>query len=230
MKLIKAFTIVIFSMIVLIPVVTFNFKPNASSVIDNRMLTENPFSRESLESGGDLTEKIENYVSDRLGFRDEMILCYTIFNDRLFSKMVHPSYTYGKDGYVFGAGLTTVQDTYSEFHEAFADMVKQIQDYCTERDIPFLFVFEPAKPAVLSEYILDGINYDRTWVEHFFDALEERGVRYVDNTETLREKTEQGEVVFNQKYDAGHWNDLGAFYGTNAILAELQKDFRKRKI
>ena len=23
--------------------------------------------------------------------------------------------------------------------------------------------------------------------------------------------------LFNKKYDAGHWNDLGAFYGTNNI-------------
>lgn len=188
MKIIKIITIIIFLAVVLLPVATFNFKPNASSMIDNRILTENPFSSESLESGGDLTQKIENYVNDRIGFRDEMILSYTVLNDRLFGKMVHPSYTYGKDGYVFGGGLTTVEEPYSEFHQAFADMVKQIQDYCTDRNIPFLFVFNPAKPAILSEYIADGINYDRSWVDQFFNALEERGVRYLDNTKTLLEK------------------------------------------
>ena len=69
------------------------------------------------------------------------------------------------------------------------------------------------------------MRYDRSWVDRFFDALDERGVRYVDNTQTLRTKTEEGEVVYNQKYDANHWNDLGAYYGTNAILEELQRDF-----
>ncbi|MBM6920333.1 hypothetical protein H6A12_04070 [Phocea massiliensis] len=225
MKFIKVFMTIIFSMIILIPIVTFNFTPNTSSEIDNRMLTENPFSKESLESGVDLTATIENYVNDRIGFRDEMILGYTVLNDKLFGKMVHPNYSYGKDGYVFGAGLTTTANPYSDFHEAFADMVKEIQDYCTFRGTPFLFVLNPAKPAVLSEYIPDGINYDRSWVDQFLAALDEREVRYVDNTQTLREKTEQGEVVFNQKYDANHWNDLGAYYGTNAMLSVLQNDF-----
>lgn len=225
MKSIKAFTVFLFSLILLVPLAAFNFCPHTSSAIDNRMLAENPFSQETLESSTDLTQNIENYVNDRIGFRDEMILGYTVLNDQVFGKMVHPSYTYGKDGYVFGSGLTTAENSYSDFHETFADLVKQIQDYCTERDIPFLFVFNPAKPAVLSDYLPDGIQYDRTWVDQFFDALDERGVRYVDNTQTLREKTEQGETVFNRKYDANHWNDLGAYYGTNAILQELAKDF-----
>lgn len=223
MKLLKVITLFLFSIIVLVPVVTFNFQPNTSSEIDNRMLTENPFSEESRKNSEDLTEDIENYVNDRIGFRDEMILGYTVLNDSLFGKMVHPSYTYGKDGYVFGAGLTTKEDAYSDFHEAFADMVKEIQDYCEERGTPFLFVLDPAKPAVLTEYIPDGICYDRSWVDEFLQALDERGVWYLDNTQTLREKTEQGEVVYNQKYDANHWNDLGAFYGTNEMLFEMQK-------
>lgn len=210
---------------ILLPILAFNTQPNAVSEIDNRMLTENPFSAEARENSEDLTEDIENYVNDRIGFRDDMILNYTLLNDKLFGKMVHPTYSYGKDGYVFAAGLTTAADTYSDFHEKFADMVKQAQDYCVQRGVPFVFVFEPVKPAVLPEYLPQGLNYSRAWVDRFFEALDQRGVRYVDNTETLRERTEQGEVVFNQKYDANHWNDLGAYYGVNAILEELQKDF-----
>ena len=222
MKLIRMITILLFSAMILVPVAAFNFEENSISLIDNRELTENPFSQE-MWGNGDLTENIENYVNDRVRFRDDMILAYTVLNDRVFHKMVHPSYVYGKDGYVFGSGLT-VNKPYVEYHEAFADMVKKIQDYCDERNVPFLFVFNPAKPAVLTEYIPAGINYDRFWVDEFLAALDERGVRYIDNTTLLREKTEAGESVFNQKYDANHWNDLGAYYGTNAMLEELKKD------
>lgn len=52
-------------------------------------------------------------------------------------------------------------------------------------------------------------------------ALEERGVRCVDNTPLLVERSEAGEAVFNRKYDAGHWNGLGAFYGVNHMLEAL---------
>lgn len=222
MKIIKQLTAIAFSALLLVPVFTFNRTEDAISDIDNRKLAGNPFSAESA-ADDDFTKRIENYVNDRIGFRNEMIRSYTVLNDRLFHKMVHPSYSYGKDGYVFGAGVT-VNTQYGDFHEAFADMVKQIQDYCDERNVPFLFVFNPAKPAILSDYIADGINYDRNWVDQFLQALDERGVCYLDNTVTLQERNDAGEVVYNKKYDANHWNDLGAYYGTNAMLRELQKD------
>ncbi|MBF0777823.1 alginate O-acetyltransferase AlgX-related protein [Streptococcus cuniculi] len=226
MKFIKILTIIAFSMLILLPATTFHFAPHISSEIDNRMLAENPFSKDFVkDSETDMTDYIEAYVNDRIGFRDQMILGYTLLNDRLFGKMVHPSYQYGKNGYVFGAGLTTSANSYSDYHEQFADMVKAIQDYCDARNIPFLFVLQPAKPAVLSDYVPVGLDYNRDWFTTFLTALDKRGVRYLDNTVTLQKETERGQVVFNQKYDANHWNDLGAFYGTNAILAEVKKDF-----
>lgn len=199
-----------FLAVVLLPLICFNFTLDSVSLIDNRKLAENPFTAE-----GDLTGNIERYVNDRIGLRDTMISAYTVLNDRLFGKMVHPSYTYGKDGCVFGAGLTTSND-FGDFHIAFADMVLQAQEYCESRGIPFLFVFNPAKPAVNQELIAPGVNYDRTWVAQFLTALEERGIHYLDNTETLAEV--EG---FNLKFDANHWNDLGAYHGTRAMLEAL---------
>lgn len=220
MKQIRMITVLLFALLILVPLCLFNFEEGAVSEIDNRVLEGNPF----VSDGRDLTSKIERYVSDRIGLRDKMILSYTVLNDRLFGEMVHPSYSYGKDGYVFGAGVWS--DSYNpDYHGAFADMVKQIQDYCEARDVPFVFVFEPAKPAVLQEYIADGINYNRDWVDRFLEDLDERGIRYVDNTVTLRQKFDEGVMVFNQKYDANHWNEWGAYYGTSAMLEALQEDF-----
>lgn len=217
MQQIKRITVLLFTLVLLVPLLTFNLEPESVSEIDNRMLAAYPLTEGAT---GDLTEQVEDFVGDRIGLRDQMILGYTVLNDALFGKMVHPSYSYGTDGYVFGAGLT-VNNPYTEFHEAFADMVKAIQDYCDERNVPFLFVFEPAKPAVLQEYIAEGVNYDRSWVEEFFRALDARGVRYLDNTETLTALHQSGEVVFNRKYDANHWNDWGAYHGCNAVLEAL---------
>ena len=134
MKVLRTLTIVCFALIILIPILTFNFDEDAISTIDNRKLTVNPFSTEIME-GGDLTKNVENYVGDRIGMRDDIIRTYTILNDKIFGKMIHPFYIYGEDGYVFSGGLT-VFPCYGEFHEVFAEMVLKIQNYCTERDIP----------------------------------------------------------------------------------------------
>ncbi len=219
MQWIKRLTLILFVLILLVPMVLFDFREGVVSEIDNRPLAENPLL--SLEEGN-LHKRLQEYVNDRIGLRDEMILGYTVLNDRLFGKMVHPSYIYGKDGYVFGAGRDRI--TFSDYHVQFANMILQLQEYCRERGIVFVMAFDPAKPAVLQSYLPEGYNYNRDWVDELFAPLDEYGVNYVDNTQLLTELQSQGTVVFNQKYDANHWNSLGAWYGVNNILKRLQQE------
>ncbi len=224
MKIIRILIISLFSLILLVPMVTFNFEENSASDIDNRMLAESPLSDEVFGKT-DFTKSIENYINDRIGFRDEMITVQIYLNDFLFDKLVHPSFTSGTNGYFFGSGLTSIKTKFSDFHKSFANMIKKAQDYCLERNVPFVFVFNPAKPAVYSEYIPKGFNYSRAWVDDFLSELDTFGVRYVDNTKTLVAKKKDGETVFNKKFDANHWNTIGAYHGTNAITEELKKTF-----
>ena len=216
MNSLKRITVIVFAVVVIIPLIFFNFDLDAISLIDNRELAGNPFTEE-----GDLTENIESFISDRIGFRDKAISAYTVFHDKLFDEMVHPSYVYGKNGYIFGAGTLNGTEFY-EYHITFANMVEKIQKYCEERNVPFLFVFNPSKSAIYSDKIADGVNYDREWVDLFFKELDKRGINYLDNTKTFTELRENGIDGFNVKYDANHWNDLGAFYGTKAILEKLK--------
>lgn len=216
MKALKSAVICVFVLILILPLVFFNFEKDAISEIDNRKLTELTF-----PSNVDKTTHLENYFNDRIGFRDKIITAYTVLNDKLFGKMTHPSYTYGKDGYVFGSGIT-IGDNFSDYHVTFANMVKSIQNYCQERNVPFIFVFNPAKPAVYQDKIASGINYNRSWVDKFFNELDIRGVNYIDNTVTLKELRDSGVDGFNVKYDANHWNAVGAFYGTNKVLQTLK--------
>lgn len=121
MKKLKIFFIVIFFMLLAIPVVTFRTEENAVSEVDNRMLAANPVS--AIREGEDATQAIENYVNDRIGLRNEMIELYTVGHDKIFHEMIHPSYVYGKDGYVFlNTGGNPI---FSDYHIAFADMIKK---------------------------------------------------------------------------------------------------------
>ena len=89
--------------------------------------------------------------------------------------------------------------------------------------VVFLLVFDPAKPAVLRDKLPDTVNYTRECVDMFLKELDKRGIKYVDNTQTLKKLQDSGTQVFNKKYDANHWNDTGAFYGTQNSLKELNK-------
>lgn len=224
MKRLRIFMSICFFLLLLFPVITLNWKENVVSKIDNRSLTNNPFgSKYEPENGMDLTEGIESYLEDRIGFRDTMIYGYTVLNDSLFHEMVHPTYMYGKDGYIFAKVGMNI--SLEEYHFVFIDMIKQIQDYCTERNVPFLFVFEPEKAALLTNKLGEGINYNDDWVAQFKQALDEREIHYIDNSDVLQEKLDAGEQVFNKQYNANHWNDLGAFYGVNYMLEAMKKDY-----
>ena len=95
MRYIKKVFLAIMVVMLLLPLLAFNLEKDSISPIDNRKLTEFQL------DAPDKTEMLNSYVKDRIGFRSGSIDLYTELNDKLFGEMVHPSYTYGKDGYVF---------------------------------------------------------------------------------------------------------------------------------
>lgn len=201
------FAIIVVGMLSVI--VFTNTKKDAVSDIDNRKL---------VAWKGD----IEPYFKDRLGFRSQMINFYIVLNDRLFHEMIHPIYEYGQDGYVFFRFGKEAYD--EEFIDLFCRYLRQVQDYCKQRGVKFLYCLNPAKVSVYSQFLPVWYSYEGRFHLLMIDALEKYGVHYIDNVAFLQEKSKTVQV-FNPKYDAGHWNDWGAFYGTNHLLEEIAKDY-----
>ena len=231
MKKIETLFIIFFFILLLLPVIFLDRRDDATSEIDNRVLVNNPFKDKMVISErGNLTDAIEDYIKDRIGFRNYFIREYTIINDKLFNEMVHPSYEYGKDGYVFFKKVTGDKLDSDDFYDNFINMIVKIKEYCDSKNVPFIFAFEPSKSSVLKDKVDDGINYNDEWVKDFLDRIRDKGVIVVDNYKLLEEKYQKGEKVFNQKYDAGHWNYLGAYYGVNNILDAIKTFYSKTHI
>lgn len=205
-----------FLLMLLIPLCLTDFRTDVVSEIDNRRLTEFPVLGE-----GDFSEGMEDYVSDRIGGRNLMIRAYAQLNDKLFHELTHPTYTYGQDGYIFFNMHDNIP--YGDYHRTYAEMVAKLQEYCQERGIRFYFLFEPEKISVYRRYLPEGVNYEDEWVDTMLDYMDQLGVNCMDNTEVLIQRS-QTEQVFNRQYDAGHWNELGCFYGTNTLLARIHED------
>ena len=200
----------------IIPSLAINHQSNAISEIDNKVLTQFPEWGEGFQDG------VEIYIRERLGGRDGMITAYTVVNDFLFQEMVHPTYTYGKDGYVFFKMHDNIE--YSEFHQEFVRMVSKIDTYCKERGIKFYFLFDPEKISVYRRYLPEGVNYENEWVDQLINEMENMGIVCINNTDYLTALSYE-EIIFNKKYDAGHWNDLGGFYGLNHLFGRIHEDF-----
>ena len=215
-KYVNIIYIAIFLALLIIPVVTMNNTPNYVSEIDNRALVEFP------QPGvDDFTSGFESYLQDRIGGRNLLVNSYAVLNDKIAGELMHPLYTYGKDGYVFFKIHRNIE--YNDFHKTFAETVYKVQQYCEDRGAKFYFLFDPEKISVYRRFLPEGVNYDDSWVNEMLAYMDELGVHYVDNTEYLTELS-YSENVFNIQYDAGHWNDLGCFYATNQLFKRIHDD------
>ena len=218
MKVLKRGFLIMMISLILLPLVTLEWRHNVASEINNAILKELDI------SSGFSPSDVDAWIADRVGFRTQALTTSQLLDDRLFHELSHPSYMYGKDGYVFFKLQSSANEVDTDFLDAFCAYLKQIQDYCESRGVPFLYAITPEKKAVYDQYLPDGYLYQDTFFPALYAKLEEYGVLYTSNVELLREKAAT-EQVFNRKYDAGHWNDLGEYYAVNDLLEEVQKEY-----
>ena len=224
-KISKILFLAVSTIFLAVPMLTTNLKPNQVSFFDNRNLREFP----ALQIYDGFRSGIEGYVSDRVGFRTEMITLYQRFCDTVFHKLVHPSYVYGKDGYIMSPwDLTTYQhlDADTEYIENYTDYLESLNQFCHDMDAEFLFFLCPNKETIYPEYFPDGYNVkdQPNRSELIIQQLEKKGVPYL-SPKDLFLKLKSEHQLYNVKYDAGHWNATGTFYGQQQIIHYLNEDF-----
>lgn len=213
----KYIYLAVFLMMLLGPLVFTNTNENVVSELDNRALAEFP----EIGTKG-FENEAEDYLQDRIGLRDQMVTAYQLLNDSVAGELTHPSYTYGQDGYVFFRMHNNIP--YGDYHKTFAEATLKMKDYCESRGTKFYFLFDPEKISVYSRYLPTGVNYNDNWVDEMLGYMTALGVNCISNKDLLTTLS-YTETVFNRQYDAGHWNDLGSYYGTNNLWNRVGKDF-----
>ncbi|MDO5718863.1 MAG: hypothetical protein Q4P34_07755 [Tissierellia bacterium] len=218
MKKFRIFRLILISIIILFPLLSLTKGDGLISEIDNKYLTDYPDIKDGLFN---FMHIFDNYLKDRLGGRERLLRLDGLIDDKLFKYLDHSLYEYGKEGHVF-LKLERYDEDY-EFLDSFSDYLLDIQNYCEERDTSFIYLLNPSKNTVYRRYLPDSYKYENKRLDYLRDALYEKGVNFVDNTDFLTKLSYQ-EQVMNLKYDAGHWNNLGAFYGVNNLLDRM-KDY-----
>lgn len=204
---------------VAIIILNINLEENAVSTIDNRLLSPNP-----LKTEGAFSRNLENYIDDRIGFRNNAIKAYVDINADIFGVLEHPDYEFGQNKEIFFSNYSGRREN-SDYYKEFATMVSNINVYCEDRGIDFLFVMEPLKNSIERDKIPDGINYDNSWKDLLFEEITEAGIDSVDNSIELQQLYDSNIAIYNKRADVGHWNDVGAFYGCNNILKAMSKKY-----
>lgn len=223
-KMIQAAFVLFFIAAIALPGLNTNLKRGQKSEIDNRMLYEWP----SLTDLHGLHIGLARALNDRIGFRKEMILSYQKINDGLFGLMMHPSYMYGKEGYVYFRGrdyINGYQNIYNKQQvEDAALYVKNISDYLASRGIDFCYFLIPDKKTVYSEYFPDSINKSAEipQIDAMLNRVGELGINHLSPLDTFL-KMKKNVQLYNVKYDAGHWNADGAIVGISMLIDRVRE-------
>lgn len=214
---VKKIFIVIFLVIIIITPILTNHKKNQLSKLDNSSLFE-------INSFSEIIENpmiLENYLTDRIGFRDSLISLYSNITTKSVNVLNHPIYDYGKNDEVFYK-FNQPEDL-TEYIEDFSDFLLRLQDYIEGNGKEFLLVISPSKNSVYPEYIPDTIVDNNENIKTLKKELEKNNIKNINLTESLVNGKSEGRM-FNKKYDVGHWSDHGSIIGINSFMSKLQEN------
>lgn len=204
----------------IIPALLMDHEKFKSSDIDNKTLTEWPgFSMDT-----ETIKTIGDYIDDRIGFRTEAIYYYTKESNDLFHVMVHPLFMYGEDGHIYYKDSEYIKayqrlNTDKEYMDSFVDFLDETNDYLEKRGVKFIYYMAPDKKTIYPEYFPKTIHVkedEETVIDYMKSKLDETDISYVIPDEELK-SAKKNEIVYNQKYDATHWNERGSFIGQSCI-------------
>ena len=175
-------------------------------------------------------KEYNNYYSDNFNLRENLIKFHNLFEYYLFKVSPAPNdVVVGKDGWFYskncvtnykGANLFTPQelDLYRK------EVIKRVR-WAAKHGMKYYLVIVPSKMSIYPEHLPDNIIKVSaiTRYDQIVALNKEQGVNIIDLKQTLL-KHKGGEYDIYQQTD-DHWNDLGAYYGYEAIMNRLSQDF-----
>ena len=220
--------IAVFFLLLILPVIFINLKPDQISEYENKKLADWP----EFELTEDYMKGVYNYINDRIGFRESAIAFYTEANNSLFKAMVNPLFMWGEEGHIYYKDKDYISayqrlNTDRDYIDSMVDFLVKTNDYLASKDIKFLYYVCPDKKTIYPEYFPKTVHVNNE-NESVLDYLDEKmagsGVAYIDPRDVLT-ASKGDELLYNKMYDVTHWNDRGAFIGHSLIDQKVQEWF-----
>ncbi len=223
--LFKKIYALLFAALILLPLLTMNLTPEVASPLDNRMLAPYP------ESLRDWRLQGEDFLKDRIGFRDRMIVSYHTAMLRLFRQMEHPLFTAGENDHIFFGYEAYVEafqslDYTDEEIAVYVHRLDNLNEYLKSKQVSFLYVNFPDKKSVYPEYYSKTVYRQNklTRNEAFLQALDTSDIPHLFLKDALV-AAKSTQATYNQKFDPGHFNGYGAFIAHQEIAKKLDELF-----
>ena len=165
-----------------------------------------------------------DYFDDHFGFRQQLIRAHAWVSFRMLGVSPSPTVIKGRDGWLFYADDSALEDYESaaplEEAElaAWRDNLVAIRDALRARGVEYVFVLAPDKHVIYPEHMPETIH--RRHEQYRMDQL----LDYLGAHSDLRVVDLRGPLMDGKRRERlfhltdTHWNDRGAFIGSNEIL------------
>ncbi len=219
-----------------IPLVFMNRQEDAVTYRENRPLARFPhFHKEDgfLGYNIDVGPEIENYLNDRIGFRDVFISMNAKIQYYLFSKMEDDNRyrlgTHGEFNIIEGDMVETFQHKNLFSDEYLNDLKGAFEHLCTylsERNSDFYFVECWDKESIYPEYFPNSVrqygSISRT--DQFINTLENCSNLNVVSMKTEYLSLKDTYEIYSPYGDPVHWTPRGAYTGYTLIMNAINED------
>lgn len=197
---------------------------------ENRNMAEKPSF--TMEGYADFSKQYTAYYNDNLPFRRKLITLNSEIDLFVFNRASNDSVVIGKDNWLFYKTQKEDnpiadyrgQNLYSDEElKKIADNCIKQRDYVEDHGGEFVIFIAPNKERVYSEYMPDfyGKPAENYRVKQVYDYLKENtDIRIVYPYQELMEAKEKTGYYLYYKTDT-HWNSVGAYIGSVALLKEL---------
>ena len=210
--------VAICALVVLVPVLFFNWKPDQISIAENRRLAELVSPKEGIST---FMKSVDSYVNDRIGFRDQAVQLYRQITIRHLNYR-HDKVLVGDDGWLFyyeELPYYTGTNNSEETAERYAAILKKIDAWCKERNIQFVFAVGPNKSTIYSEYMPGYVKKaEVTLLDAVMEKARQEGVLMLCPKQALLDHKDEQELYM--RLDT-HWNPLGSRYLLDDITEAL---------
>ncbi|WEK54163.1 MAG: hypothetical protein P0Y55_16635 [Candidatus Cohnella colombiensis] len=197
---------------------------------ENRILVTNPFLHLNDMSFRGFTGQFESFINDHFAFRDRLIRWNNDIKVKWLGMSSVDKVIIGKSGWLFYNGDGSIEDyqgleTFSDEQlQSIRDNLEERKQWLAAQGIEFYVAVAPNKntiyPEYLPGYIRKGQNITR--LDQLLAYLRSNSdIEVIDLRPTLLEHKSDGQLY--RKNDT-HWNELGAFYGYEKIIAEVRQD------
>ena len=234
MKHVRHLFIIIFLSLLLLPLIYLDTKSTVSKS-EKRTLAPFPslFKENTIKINSEIFQQVDAYFNDRFGFRKKLVNLNADLKYKVLKGSGNDRAIIGKNKWLY----YILDDNFSDFMKSnlvddatiikFANQIKHRAEWCKKNNITFIFIIAPNKHNVYPEYYPIERPSGITRTDQFLSYLDKENIEYLYPRDLLISKKNKDTLLYIETDT--HWNQLGAYYAYNLVLADLHKKLPKTK-